>query len=153
MTLILGWREWVSLPNLDLKAVRTKIDTGAKSSALHVSDMQIFDRDGRKWVRFGLQLKRSRKRLHYCGAEVIDEREVTDSGGHATIRPFIRTTVGLGEHHFSVEVNLTNRSQLLFPMLLGRTALSGRALVDPSASFLLGGNARDRSDLFHPRPT
>lgn len=147
--LLIGWREWIALPALGLKAVRTKIDTGAKSSALHVSEMQRFERDGESWVRFGLKLKRRVATLHWCDARVTDEREVTDSGGHTTLRPFIQTAALLGTEQFLIEVNLTNRSQLLFPMLLGRTALAGRVLVDPSASFLLGGSARDRGDLFH----
>lgn len=147
--LVVGWREWIALPELGLRAVRTKIDTGAKSSALHVSEMERVVRDGLPWVRFGLKLKRTRPELRWCEAQITDEREVTDSGGHTTLRPFIQTLVVLGPLQFPVEVNLTNRSQLLFPMLLGRTALAGRALVDSSASFVLGGNANDRTDMFH----
>jgi hypothetical protein len=146
--LVVGWREWIALPQLKLRAVRSKIDTGARSSALHVSTLERTVHDGVPWVRFGLKLKRHRERLHHCEAEIVDEREVTDSGGHKTLRPFIRTIVGLGRHHFLAEINLTNRSQLLFPMLLGRTALAGHALVDPSASFLLGGGERNADDLF-----
>ena len=133
----LGWREWVALPALGLVAVRAKVDTGARSSALHCDALEAFTRDGEEWVRFRLQTGEPGA---VAGAEarVVDRRPVTDSGGHTTERVFIRTPLRLAGQAFEAELNLTNRRNMLFPMLLGRTALAGRFLVDPAASLLHG---------------
>jgi hypothetical protein len=133
-----GWREWLALPELGIPAIRAKLDTGARSSALHVDDMSLFDRDGERWVRFALRpgpdLDRVEKEAH-----VIDIRPVTDSGGRTRERPFIRTVMELADGtHWPIDMNLTNRADMLFPMLLGRTAMAGRLLVDSAQSFLLG---------------
>jgi len=133
----LGWREWVGLPALGLPAIRAKVDTGARTSALHVEFNEDFQRDGKPWVRFGLRPNRhAAPRL--CEAEVVDRREVTDSSGLRRPRVFIRTEVRIGSLQYPIELNLTQRHQMLFPMLLGRTALAGRWVVDPSGSFLQG---------------
>jgi hypothetical protein len=137
--LIVGWREWLALPNFGIRVIKAKLDTGARTSALHVESQQPFDRDGERWVRFEL-MPRSRRSGRTISAEapVVDERHVTDSSGDRALRLFIRTQVVLGEHAVEVEMNLTNRRGMLFPMLLGRTAMAGKVLVDPSRSFLLG---------------
>jgi hypothetical protein len=136
--LTLGWREWLTLPALGIPAIRAKIDTGARSSALHVDSMECFDRDGTEWVRFSLHPLGEDGPIHQCEAPLVDRRPVTDSGGHRTERVFIRTDLVLGSLQLAVEMNLTSRHNMLFPMLLGRTAMAGRCLVDPSASFVLG---------------
>lgn len=134
----LGWREWLSLPVLGIVAVRTKVDTGARSSALHVLDQEVFMRNGREFVRFLLDTGVSGLPPQPAEAAVLDRRRVTDSGGHTTERIFIRTRLRLAGQEWDAEVNLTHRRNMLFPMLLGRTALAGRFLVDPASSFLQG---------------
>lgn len=133
----IGWREWLGLPDLGLPAIRAKVDTGARTSALHVEYSEVELRDGVEWVRFGMRAKRL-GRVRDCAAIVTDRREVTDSSGNRTLRLFIRTTVQLGSQCYPIELNLTRRHEMLFPMLLGRTALAGRWTIDPAGSFLQG---------------
>lgn len=135
--LAVGWREWLALPDLGIPAIRVKIDTGARSSALHVDAFELFVRNGRDWVRFDLQPGIDHHQVQ-CESAILDRREVTDSGGHRTERVFILTTLALGALSFAIEVNLSSRGGMLFPMLLGRTAMAGRVLVDPARSFMLG---------------
>ncbi|MBW8367659.1 MAG: RimK/LysX family protein [Arenimonas sp.] len=135
---LLGWREWLSLPALGIVAVRAKVDTGARSSALHVQDQEVFARDGREFVRFVLDTGVHGQAPQPAEAAVIDRRQVTDSGGHTTERIFIQTRLRLAGLEWDAEVNLTHRRNMLFPMLLGRTALAGRFLVDPASSFRQG---------------
>jgi hypothetical protein len=136
---VLGWREWVALPELGIPAIRAKVDTGARSSALHVEAIVEFRRDDADWVRFKLDpVSRSRKRARWIEAPLLDRREVTDSGGTVSLRPFIRTDVKIDNQRYSIEINLTNRRGMLFPMLLGRTAMQGRWLIDPGQSYVLG---------------
>ncbi|WP_026816908.1 ATP-dependent zinc protease family protein [Arenimonas composti] len=133
----LGWREWLALPDLGIPGLRVKVDTGARSSALHVLDEAFFRRDGREFVRFSVEPRAGATPL-LAEAEVLDRRVVTDSGGHRTERTFIRTRLQLAGQAFVAEVNLARRRNMLFPMLLGRTALAGRFVVDPAGSFLFG---------------
>jgi hypothetical protein len=134
--LTFGWREWLSLPVLGIGAITAKIDSGARSSALHVDTFELEHRDGVEWVRFSIHPGGDRELC--CEAVVIDRRPVTDSGGHRTERVFIRTELRAGPLLYPIEINLTSRRNMLFPMLLGRTAMAGRVLIDPAASFLLG---------------
>jgi hypothetical protein len=134
----LGWREWLSLPELGIVAVRAKVDTGARSSALHVLNQEVFRRAGREYVRFVLDTGAPGAIAQPAEAKVLDRRRVTDSGGHTTERIFIQTRLRLAGQEWPAEVNLTQRRNMLFPMLLGRTALAGRFLVDPASSFLQG---------------
>lgn len=134
---VLGWREWVALPDLGMPAIRAKVDTGARSSSLHVEDSETFWQNDREWVRFSLRAERHAEAVA-CEAPIVDRREVTDSSGHRSLRVFIRTRISIGGHDHEIELNLTRRHQMLFPMLLGRTALSGRWLVDSAASFTRG---------------
>jgi hypothetical protein len=133
-----GWREWLSLPELGIEAIKAKVDTGARSSALHVVWQERFARAGADWVRFAVERDGPGSSIVVAEAPVIDERPVTDSGGHTTLRPFIRTLVGLADSVWPIEINLTNRSHMLFPMLLGRTAMAGLLIVDPKLSFAFG---------------
>ncbi|MFC4727631.1 ATP-dependent zinc protease [Coralloluteibacterium thermophilus] len=141
---VLGWREWVGLPDFGIPAVRAKIDTGARSSALHVDGLETFHVDGRERVRFRLRTGEEDARLVVAEADVLDRRTVTDSGGHRTLRIFVRTTVMLGGQAFPAEINLSNRHNMSFPMLVGRTALSGLFLVDPARSWTVAGPAEER---------
>lgn len=138
-TRIVGWREWLALPALGVVAIKAKIDSGARSSALHVVRQERFERDGRPWVRFAVESDGPGSACAEAEAEIVDERNVTDSGGHTTRRPFIRTEVRLGGQSWPIEVNLADRRHMLFPMLFGRTAIIGRLIVDPARSFVFGG--------------
>ena len=136
---LLGWREWVGLPDLGVACIRAKVDSGARSSALHVQDQQPFERDGKPWVRFVLEHGPGEGLRQELEAEVVDRRDVTDSSGHRATRVFIRTLLRLGEGApWPIEINLTERHNLAFPMLLGRSALRRRCLVDPARSWQLG---------------
>ncbi|HPF72863.1 MAG: RimK/LysX family protein [Lysobacteraceae bacterium] len=139
MPLIVGWREWMALPAIGVDAICAKVDTGAKSSALHVDAMETFERDGAEWVRFTLHPGRlGSDGTVDAEARVVDRRLVTDSGGHETERLFIATDLLVGGLRYPIELNLTSRHNMRFPMLLGRTAMAGRLQVDPEASFRLG---------------
>ena len=137
--LLVGWREWLALPGIGIDAICAKVDTGARSSALHVDRSELFQRDGVEWVRFTLHPGRmGSDGTVDAEAQVFDRRQVTDSGGHQSERLFIRTVLRVGALCYPVEINLTDRRNMQFPMLLGRTAMAGRLHVDPQASFLLG---------------
>ncbi|MGH8121153.1 MAG: ATP-dependent zinc protease family protein, partial [Rudaea sp.] len=126
-SIVIGWREWLTLPELGVSAIKAKIDTGARTSSLHIDTLQTQERDGRTWLRFGVAASgRRHARLIECEAPAIGRRTVSDSGGHATLRWFVRTRIELGGVGFDAEINLTNRHNMLFPMLLGRSALGHR---------------------------
>jgi len=136
-TIRVGWREWAALPALGLPRVRAKLDTGARSSALHVERQWRFADAGAPWVGFAL-LPRIHGALVELAAPIADERMVTDSGGHRTLRIFVRTSLRLAGIEHDIDINLADRCGMRFPMLLGRTALAGPFMVDPAASFLHG---------------
>lgn len=134
---VIGWREQIALPELGIPELKAKIDTGARSSALHAFDIETFQDDGRMMVRFKVHpYQRDSDRTVFAQAEVIDQREVRNSGGHTQLRPVIQTTVVLGEFAFPIELTLTNRDKMGFRMLLGRQAVRWRFLVDAGQSFL-----------------
>ncbi len=132
--LVLGWREWLILPQLGIGPLRAKLDTGARSSALHVDTLEEFERDGAHWLRFSVGIGRHLHRLRQCEAPSIDRRAVIDTGGRRSQRWFIHTTVELAGRRFAMEVNLTDRRHMLFPLLVGRSALHGRFIIDPALS-------------------
>jgi hypothetical protein len=133
---VLGWREWVGLPELEIARVKAKVDTGARTSTLHAFYVQTFYDGGRKRVRFGVHPDQNGTDAErHCVADVLDEREVTDSGGHRELRVFIRTPIVIGRWRFPIQITLTDRDTMRFRMLLGRTALRGRFIVDPKRSF------------------
>ena len=135
---LIGWREWLALPRLGLEVLKAKIDTGARSSSLHVVDVEEFRQDGAEWLRFAVATGRRGLPAVRCAAPVFDRRDVTDSGGHVTCRWFVRTPIRLAGIEWEAEINLTDRGDMLFPMLLGRTALRSRFRVDPQLSYTCG---------------
>ena len=135
----IGWREWVALPDLGIPAIKAKVDTGARTSALHAFDLEIFEEEGREKVRFRIRpLQRRKKLVLLCTSNLLEQRMVTDSGGHRELRPVIQTHVSMGNMIWTIEITLTGRDTMKFRMLLGRSAMSDRFLIDPSASYLTG---------------
>lgn len=131
----LGWREWVALPELGIPLIKAKVDTGARTSAIHAFRIE---RPSPKLVRFAVRPLQKSPEEVWCEAEFLEDRWVSDSGGHRELRPVILTPVVLGPHRWKIEVTLTARDNMLFRMLLGRTALKNHYVVDPASSFLMG---------------
>ena len=136
---IIGWKEWIGLPDLGIPAVKAKIDTGARTSALHIFNLEEFVANGRRMVRFGIHPLQRRKDIQrFCEAPVLEKRRVKDSGGHIEKRYVIRTTAEMGAVSWPIDITLTNRDLMLFRMLLGRKAIENRFLINPGRSYRTG---------------
>lgn len=134
---VLGWREWVSLPELGIKNIKAKVDTGARTSALHAFDVRVSTINGQRMVQFKIHpLQKDTEYFVECEARVVDERNVTDSGGHTERRLVIETPIEIGDETIPVELTLTDRDTMLFRMLLGRTSIKHHFVVDPAKSYL-----------------
>lgn len=131
--LTVGWRELVSLPELGLEGIPAKIDTGARTSSLHAHVLEDFQRDGERFVRFAVDWDGVR---HACEAVHVDVRGITSSNGDQQTRFVIKTPLTIGNLTFRAEISLADRSQMQFPMLIGRTALRRRMVVDSGHSWL-----------------
>ena len=137
--LIVGWREWISLPDLGIKSIKSKMDTGARTSALHTYFIEPVDNSDRPMVRFGVHPKqKSDKNGIICTADIIDQRRIVDSGGHPELRYIIRTSVMVAGRKWPIDLSLTNREQMRFRLLIGRSAISENLIIDPQLSFTLG---------------
>lgn len=135
---IIGKEEWCELPELGLSAIKARIDSGARTSALHAVNMVIERKGAEEWVSFDIHpMQKSRKIIRHCKARIIDRRTVKSSSGHSEERLVIETTLTLGEASWSVEVTLTNRDEMGYRMLIGRQAMEGRVLVDPGRAFTI----------------
>jgi hypothetical protein len=136
--LLVGWREWIALPDLGVAAIKPKIDTGARSSSLHAFNIETFRRDACDWVRFDIHpYQRDTETTVRAEAKVLDLRHVRSSSGHSTLRPVILTAVEVGGRRWPVELTLAARDEMGFRMLLGREAMRGRIVVDPGRSYLV----------------
>lgn len=134
----IGWREHVGLPELGIDSMRAKIDTGARTSALHATGVEEFERDGSPWVRFGIPLT-GKKRVMLCEAPLAHQRHIKNTGGSSEERPIIDTMIVLGQRRWVIEVSLTNRDNMEFDLIVGRTAIRRyRMVVNPCRSFLAG---------------
>ena len=145
-TAVLGWREWVGLPELGLAPIKAKVDTGARTSCLHAFELDPFERDGKPWIRFKVHpVQKDDSQVVQCEAPVWDQRPVTDSGGHTEQRYVIRTRLRIGSWDQDVEMTLTGRDNMRFRMLIGRTTMkAGEFLVNPSLSYQLGGRPKKK---------
>ena len=142
---VIGWREWVGLPDLGIKAIKAKVDTGARSSSLHALNVQEFERDGVKWVKFQVHpVQRKSNEVVNAEAKVLEFRSVRSSSGKATIRPVIITHAALFDIVWPVELTLASRDEMGFRMLLGRQAFRGRFLVDAGKSYYGGKPKRKK---------
>ena len=136
---ILGWREWIALPDLGLPAIKAKIDTGARTSALHAFLIEPYTESGTEMIRFLIHpLQRNQEFQVECHAPIHDYREITDSGGHREMRYVIRSKITVADGSWPIELTLTNRDTMRFRMLLGRRAMENRFLVNPGTSYVNG---------------
>lgn len=143
----IGWRETVALPDLGISRLRAKIDTGARTSALHAVDLVPIEREGRPWIEFNVPLTGEPRTKRYA-APIEDEREIKNTSGTPERRYVVKLVLVMGKRHWHIDVSLADREQMKFDMILGRTAIRGRKLVvDPGKSFLAGPPA------WQPKPT
>lgn len=133
---LIGWREWVKLPDLKIERIKVKMDTGAKTASLHAFDMHYYHRNGKNFVRFKVHpQQKSLKPVVECHAEVLEFRKVKSSNGQVQNRPVIESRVEILGECYSIEITLTNRDEMGFRMLLGRDSVRKRFYVDPTRSF------------------
>ena len=141
---VIGWREWVGLPEFGIRHIKAKVDTGARSSSLRAFDLHEFERDGANWVRFQVHpVQRKKDRTVSVEAQVLEYRSIRSSSGKASMRPVIVTNVRLLGITWPVELTLASRDEMGFRMLLGRTAFRRRFLVDAGRSYC-GGKPKRR---------
>jgi hypothetical protein len=135
--IIIGWREWISLPELKMKNIKVKVDTGARTSSLHAYDIEYFKKGSKKWVKFKVHPdQKDSKKVVRCEAKLLEFRKIRSSNGATELRPVIETTAVLGISEWPIELTLTNRDEMGFRMLLGRASMKGIFLVDTGKSFL-----------------
>lgn len=135
---LIGWREWVQLPDLSSVAIKAKIDTGARTSTLHAFNLKLSERNGVAWAQFEIHpLQRSRAESTTVELPVQSFKKVRSSTGQVETRPVVRTRLRAGKKVFSIDLTLTSRDEMGFRMLVGRTAIRRRFWVEPGRSFLL----------------
>ncbi len=148
--IIIGGEEWCSFPGLNIPAIKARVDSGAKTSAIHAGNIQKFSRKGEKWVSFEVHPIQDTRRITIrCEAKVIDHRNVKSSNGITEKRYVVQTTMNIGSHQWNIELTLANRDSMGFRMLLGREAMENRVLVDPANSFLMGNHAEEKIRDFY----
>jgi ribosomal protein S6--L-glutamate ligase len=149
--LLIGWQEWCSLPGLGIPLLKAKIDTGAKTSAIHAFDFHRFTKSSRDLVKFRIHpLQGTSVATISCIAPIIDIRPVMSSNGHKETRIVVLTPLVLGDKSWDIEVTLSNRDPLRFRLLLGREALKNRVIIDPHRACCLGDiSKKDLRHLYH----
>ena len=139
---LVGWREWVGLPDIGIVRIAAKIDTGAKTSALHANSLKPFTRNGVAFLRFDVTGEDPNAPWHEM--PVLGRRSVKSSNGESEMRYVVAMRLKVGADLWPIDVTLTNRERMEMPMLIGREALAGRVLVDAGKSWLTGAPARRR---------
>ena len=149
---VLGWREWVDLPDLGFGPIKAKVDTGARTSCLHAFELDPFEQDGQAWIRFKVHpVQKDDGLVVQCEVPICDQRAVTDSGGHTEQRYVICTRLRIGGWDQPVEMTLTSRDNMRFRMLIGRTTLKeGSFLVNTGLSYQTG--RRRKKKLLRKKP-
>ncbi|MEZ5376940.1 MAG: ATP-dependent zinc protease [Acidimicrobiales bacterium] len=141
----IGWREWVGLPGLGIDAVKAKIDTGARTSAIHAFGIQPFEAEGVEWVRFQVHPRqRSRLPTITCEAPIHDRRLIRSSNGQQQSRIIIKTRIEMAGATWPIELSLASRDELGFRMLIGRQGLGRKVLIDPARSYVTGKRVIER---------
>lgn len=133
-----GWQEWISLKDIGIHAIKSKVDTGATTSSLGANKIIEFQKDNETWVNFIVQPIQGSNLKIKCEAKVVDKRIVSDSGGHKNLRYVIKTCIELDGVRWPIEITLAKRNKMKYQMLLGRQAMKGRIIVDPGSSFVCG---------------
>jgi len=137
--MMIGWREWIALPDFGIPAIKVKIDTGARTSAIHVFDVKEFESEGRRMVRFGVHpLQKNKETVRFCEAPLLAQRTVKNSGGNSETRYVVQTSAHMGKVVWQIMITLTNRDLMRFRMLLGRKALEKHFVIHPGRSFITG---------------
>lgn len=135
---IIGWREHIGLPDFGIATMDAKIDTGARTSALHAVDQEVVELDDQRWVEFTTP-EQGQSTSERIRAAIIDERDIKNSGGVPERRFIVKTTLLLGRYQWQIELSLTNRARMRYDLILGRTGIRGKSfLVDSRRSYLLG---------------
>ncbi len=148
--LVIGKEEWCALPDLGIPAIKAKIDSGARTSALHASNIRLFTSRGEKWVSFDVRpLQKDRRTTVACRARLVDQRSVKSSSGHTEKRPVIEASIRIGGVTETIQLTLTNRDAMGYRMLLGREAMHGRMLIDPAKSFSQGKHSEAEVRKFY----
>jgi ribosomal protein S6--L-glutamate ligase len=143
--IIVGCEEWCAFPNLGIPAIKARVDSGAKTSSLHAFNIQTFRRKGETWVSFEVHpVQNNRRIVIRCERPILDKRSVKSSSGLTETRYVISATIKAGTEAWDIELTLANRDSMGYRMLLGREAMNGRMLVDPSVSFCLGEVSTDK---------
>ena len=150
-SLLVGWREWASLPMLNTPLIKVKIDTGAKTSALHAYDLEILEMSNKKYAKFVIHPLQKNESITRCAiAEVIDSRVVRSSNGHKEERVVIRSPIKIGNHYWDIDITLTKRDIMRYRMLLGREAMQS-LLVNPGKSYCQGQVSSKKARLEYTR--
>jgi ribosomal protein S6--L-glutamate ligase len=137
--IIIGAREWCSLPNLGIELIKAKVDSGAKTTALHADNLEKFYKNDEKWVKFSIKPLKSRQDLIVqCEAKLLEKRIIKSSNGSKEERVVIESDLVLGNKTYPIEITLTNRKLMGFNMLLGRQAMEGKNLIDCNLRYILG---------------
>jgi hypothetical protein len=144
--LIIGSLEICDLPEIGISSLQVRVDTGAKTSSLHVDNLAKFIRSGKPWIRFDIHPDAYHvEQVTSCESRLHDVRTIKSSNGASEERPVIKTFMRLGAQAWPIEVTLTNRSDMRYMMLLGREGMGNRVLVDPSETFILGNDLSDQA--------